>query len=265
MAVLIFQQMTVIIQSHSLATLRRSLAQECKHSCADDTRVSLNVSLNFQMWLIDWNEMEKWASWAKLVTLIRAINPSSHRKGQVCLGEGQAPRLTASSLSRDLPFPVIEEHKHAWPRQDDVDRVKKKLEHTWLPGSEPTSRLCEFWAKQLNSLCLSFYFWHVEIIAPTLHDCNRNRRCPTPWLWMNMPEATWGTVLKRALAERKQTQTLMELTPTRNLTSFVSNRPTSYRNSPIRTLAKCWVREISGQHPCGFSRECSLPTLWMKT
>lgn len=29
----------------------------------------------------------------------------------------------------------------------------------------------------------------------------------------------------------------------------MSDRPTSCRNSLIRTLAKCWVREISGQHP----------------
>lgn len=80
MAVLIFRQMAVTIQSHSLATLRRPLARERKHSCADDAR----VSLNFQMWLIDWNEMEKWASWAKLVARIRAVDPSAHREGQVC-------------------------------------------------------------------------------------------------------------------------------------------------------------------------------------
>lgn len=57
---------------------------------------------------------------------------------------------------------------------------------------------------------------------------------------------------------------LWSLLPTRNLTSFESDRPTSCRNSLIRTLAKCWVRGISRQHPCGFSRECSLPTLWME-
>lgn len=36
----------------------------------------------------------------------------------------------------------------------------------------------------------------MEIIAPTLHDCDRNRRCPTHWLWMNMPEGDPRDCLK---------------------------------------------------------------------
>lgn len=43
---------------------------------------------------------------------------------------------------------------------------------------------------------------------------------PTHWLWMNMPEVTWGTVLKQASAEQKQTQTLMEPTPHQELDPF---------------------------------------------
>lgn len=44
------------------------------------------------MWLIDWNEMEKQASWAELVALIRAVDPSALRKGQVCFQGGAGPK-----------------------------------------------------------------------------------------------------------------------------------------------------------------------------